>query len=48
MLKVALTWSWSILLDWHMISINNDRHLLHAWLDKDYSSPGMLKRKKEV
>ncbi len=42
MLKVALTWSWSILLHWHLISIKNDRHLLHAWLDNDYSSPGML------
>ncbi len=20
---------------------NNDRHILHAWLDKDYRSPGM-------
>ncbi len=22
--------------------INSDRHILHAWLDKDYRSPGML------
>ncbi len=32
MLKVALTWPWS----------HNDRHLLHVWLDKDYSLPGMM------
>ncbi len=44
MLNVALTWSWSILLYWHLISIKNDRHLLHAWLDKDYSSPGMKRK----
>ncbi len=22
-------------------STNNDRHILHAWLDKDYKSSGM-------
>ncbi len=33
--------SWSILLYWHFICTNNDRYLLHAWLDKDYSSPSM-------
>ncbi len=42
MLKVALTQSWSIPDYWHFRSTNNDRHLLHAWPDKDYSSPGMF------
>ncbi len=36
MLKVALMWSWSIPLYWHLQSRNNDRHILHTWLDKDY------------
>ncbi len=33
-------WSWSILLYWYFISINNDK-TFQAWLDKDYWSPGM-------
>ncbi len=41
MLKIALTWSLSILLYWYLKSRNNDRYILHAWLDKDYRSPGM-------
>ncbi len=41
MLKIALTWSWSISIYWYLKSTNNDRHILHAWLDKDFRSPGM-------
>ncbi len=38
MLKIALTWSWSIPLCWHLTNTNNGRHILQAWLDKDYRS----------
>ncbi len=24
-----------------LLSTNNDRHILHTWLDKNYRSPGM-------
>ncbi len=41
MLKIALTWSWSIPIYWYLKSTNNDRHILYTWLDKDYRSPGM-------
>ncbi len=43
MLKIALTWSWSIPIYWYLKSTNNDRHILHAWLNKNYRSPGMSK-----
>ncbi len=43
-LKRALTWSWWIPICWHHKSTNNDRHILQAWLDKDYRSPGMYKQ----
>ncbi len=36
MLKIALTWSWSIPTYWYLKNINNDRHILHTWLNKDY------------
>ncbi len=41
MLKKALMCSWSIPVNWHLKNTNNDRHILHAWLDKDYRLPGM-------
>ncbi len=41
MLKIALTLSWSIPIYWHLKSTNNDRNILHTWLDKDYRSPDM-------
>ncbi len=42
MLKIALTWSWSKPIYWYIKCTNNDRHILHALLDKDYKSPGMI------
>ncbi len=39
MLKIALTWSWWIPIYWYIKSTNNGRHILHAWMDKDYRSP---------
>ncbi len=39
MLKITLTWSYSILLYCYPLSTNNDGHVLHAWLK--YRSPGM-------
>ncbi len=42
MLKIALTWSCSIPIYWHLTSTNNGRHILHAWLDKDFRSLGMV------
>ncbi len=42
MLKVALMWSWSMSLYRHLTITNNGRHILHAWLDKDYRLPGMM------
>ncbi len=34
-----------MLLYCYFTSTNNDRYILHAWLDKDYSSPGMWQLK---
>ncbi len=31
----------SMPLYWHLTNIHNSRHIMHAWLDKDYSLPGM-------
>ncbi len=48
LLKIALTWSWSIPVYWLLKGTNNDRHILHTWLDKDYRSPVMWKVKARV